>query len=298
MLTIFSTPKAFCGQFKIIQRNAIRSWQLLEPKCEVILVGDDPGTAEVAKEFGLHHIRNVAQNSAGTPLINSIFAEAQKAATNGILCYVNADIILMSEFVQSVQRAVSEESSFLLVGRRCDVDIPEPLDFANGWEEQLRRVLVANGKLHGHTGIDYFVFPKGLWGEIPPLVIGRGSWDNWLIYKAKSQGARVIDLTPVVRPVHQNHDYAHLAGGKASAFGGREAAQNLALAGGYSHLYTVADADYHLTNRGIRRRLTPYHFYRRLVTLSTSNRPALWLLMTIRSALRGIRREQDSYIFE
>ena len=298
MLTFFSAPKAFCNQFNVIQRNAIRSWQLLKPKCEVILMESDPGTAEVAKELGIRHVPEVERNSMGTPLVSAIFAEAQKAATYGTLCYVNADIILTSDFLRGVHDALSEKSRSLLVGQRYDVDIREPLDFTTTWEEELRRVLRENGRLHGHTGIDYFVFPKGFWAKIPPLIIGRGSWDNWLIYQARSQGAPVIDLTPVVRPAHQNHDYAHLAGGKVSAFGGREAAQNLALAGGYSHLYTIADANFQLTNKGVRRRLTPYYFYRRLVTLSTSHRSALVLLKAVRSTLRAIRREEDSYIFD
>src|SRR5260370_906360 len=48
MLTLYTIPKAFDEHIGIIQRNAIRSWTLLRPPCEVILFGDDAGTAEVA----------------------------------------------------------------------------------------------------------------------------------------------------------------------------------------------------------------------------------------------------------
>ena len=53
MLTIFSTPKPFLGHIEVIQRNAIESWKRLEANVEIILIGDDPGTAEVCRELGL-----------------------------------------------------------------------------------------------------------------------------------------------------------------------------------------------------------------------------------------------------
>jgi hypothetical protein len=295
MLTFFTIPRAFRGHLDMIQRNAIQSWQRLSPACEVILMGDDPGTMQAATELEVRHIPAIDRNAFGTPLVSSIFAEAQRTATYSILCYVNADIILMSDFLPGVRSVALRKSRFLLVGQRCDVDIREPLAFRPGWEHQLRRSLAERGRLHGPTGIDYFVFPRGLWAEIPPFAIGRAAWDNWLIYQAKSNAASVIDLTRMVTVAHQNHDYDHIAGGKAAAFIGVESGQNRALAGGYSHLYTLADADYQLTRNGIRRKLTLHYFYRRLVTLSETYRSARWVLKAFRSILGAMRGEKDSF---
>ena len=60
MLTIFATPKPFRGHIAVIQRNAIRSWTLLRPACEIILMGNDEGTAEIAAEFGVRHVPEIA----------------------------------------------------------------------------------------------------------------------------------------------------------------------------------------------------------------------------------------------
>jgi hypothetical protein len=57
MITLITCPKPFRGHSKIIQRNAIKSWTLLEPKPEILLMGDDEGTAEAAAEFGARHVR-------------------------------------------------------------------------------------------------------------------------------------------------------------------------------------------------------------------------------------------------
>jgi hypothetical protein len=72
MLTIFSIPKAFKGHIDIIQHNAIESWTKLKSRPEVILLGNDEGTADVAREFGLRHLWNVATSDHGTPLLSDL----------------------------------------------------------------------------------------------------------------------------------------------------------------------------------------------------------------------------------
>ena len=67
MLSIFAIPKPFQGEFNIIQRNAIKSWTLLLPKCEIILFGDEEGTKEIAKEFGTLYLPEVKKNEFSTP---------------------------------------------------------------------------------------------------------------------------------------------------------------------------------------------------------------------------------------
>ncbi|MEY2588608.1 MAG: hypothetical protein QOJ67_592, partial [Acidimicrobiaceae bacterium] len=80
MLTFLATPKAFEGLFNVIQRNAITSWTLLSPRPEIILFGDDPGTAALCEELGLRHVPDVALSDRGTPLLNDIFERGQRMA--------------------------------------------------------------------------------------------------------------------------------------------------------------------------------------------------------------------------
>lgn len=54
MLTPFTIAKPFCGHFAVIQRNAIRSWTLLHPACEISLFDDEDGSTEIAAEFGFN----------------------------------------------------------------------------------------------------------------------------------------------------------------------------------------------------------------------------------------------------
>lgn len=265
MLTLFSLPKPFYGHIDIIQRNAIRSWLRLMPACEIILFGNDDGVADIAKEFNLRHIPQIARNEHGTPLVSDIFEQAQHLARHDLLCYVNADIIFMHDFLTGIESVVSQfDKQFLMVGQRWNLDIKMPLVFSANWEVDLRQQVLCNGQLLGITAIDYFVFRKGLWDSIPPFGIGRTSWDNWLIYGARKRGASVIDATPIVMVVHQQHDYAHLKGGEHEAWHGQEARQNFKLAGGINCLFDLHDATHLLTPYGIRRAIGQVYMLRRL----------------------------------
>lgn len=268
MLTIFAIPKPFRGHIGVIQRNAIRSWLELRQSCEIILLGDDEGTAEVAKELKVRHVPRVERNDQGTPLVNSVFSEAQAIATYPRLCYVNADIILMSDFLPAVQTVCNEIGQALMVGRRWDVEIKDRLEFTNGWEKRLRNTILTQGKRQVPSAIDYLVFTRNFFGEIPPFAVGRPKWDNWMLYRARSKNIPIVDLTKRVEVVHQNHDYSHHPDGD-QMWESKEAKRNMELAGGQMNLYTILDAQYYLTKKGMRRRrIQFYRLYRFLLFLS------------------------------
>ncbi len=294
MLTICGLPKPFQGHFDIIQRNAIRSWTGLVPRCDIILLGSDEGTAGVAAELGIRHLPDIARNECGTPLLDSAFGEVERAAHQPMICYVNSDIILMSDFLSAVREVVARFPRFLLIGRRWDLDLNVPLVLEDGWEAKLRSLVETRGRLHRHAAIDYFVFPKGLWSHIPPFAVGRTIWDGWLVCQATRDGVPVVDLTERAMVVHQNHPYVSPQG-LLGVERGPEGQRNLALAGGYSHCYTIWDAKYKLTRRGIKKRRSFYFIYRRLVTAAErhpSMSPILRMVRAIVSALRGQRLDR------
>jgi len=263
MLTIFTTTKPFRGHIGVIQTNAIRSWVSLRPACEVILFGDDEGTAELASELGLSHVPGVERSEYGTPLVNSIFSIAQDIATYQLMCYVNADIILMSDFLPAISQI--KVPSFLLIGRRWDIDLEKPLDFSSpGWEAQLRQHLAEAGRRHGLSGLDYFVFRRGTYYDMPPFAIGRTAWDNWIPYKARKLKLPLIDATEAITVVHQNHDYSHNLSGETGVWKGSEANRNLELLGGRDHAFTLEHVTFLLSPKGLRPALTMRHLYFRM----------------------------------
>jgi hypothetical protein len=248
VLTIFAAPKPFEGLISGIQRNAILSWTRLVPACEVILLGEERGIAQFATEHRLRHLGEVERNEFGTPLVSSIFRQAEQAATWPTLAYVNADIILMPEFVAAI-RCISFPR-FLLVGRRWDVRLDQALDFDDPrWDARLRGDVQRRGKLNLPCAMDYFVYSRGLYQEVPPFAIGRFAWDNWLVYGARRQEAQVVDMTAAVTAVHQDHDHSQIAGFTARGRTSPEIRRNLKLCGAACN-YSVADADWRLRPTG------------------------------------------------
>jgi len=251
MITLFTTTKPFLGDIAVIQENAIRSWKRLKPECEIILFDNEKGSAEIAKELGIIHIPEVKRNEFGTPLINDMFEKAQKIAKNDILAYVNADIILTDDFLKNVSKIKIEK--FLAVGKRWDLDIKENINFDKpDWERILRERVVKEGVLHGPAAIDYFVFPKGLWKKIPSFALGRTLWDNWLLYDTWISGVPLIDVTKVVKIIHQNHKVHIPQGQRKNVWKGPEVKINQKLAGGLSHALTIRDASKVLTSNGLK----------------------------------------------
>lgn len=252
MLTIFAIPKCFSGHIDTIQRNAIASWTQLKPRPQIILFGDEKGTADVAQELGLHHIPDVACNDHGTPLVSSAFAIAQQLAGGGLLAYVNSDIILTSNFTQAIEQLSLPQ--FMLSGQRLNVDISKPWDFQEqDWEQKLLTWANQCGELEGPQAMDYFVFPYGVYQQLPPFAVGRAGWDNWMLYHALCSGIPVIDATSAISAIHQNHNYNHHPQGKQGAYQGQEAQKNKQLMGGEDYTYFRLDlANWLMTPQGLR----------------------------------------------
>lgn len=289
-LCIFAVPKPFDGMAAIHQRNAVESWRRLGGDVEVVLCGDDPGVAEAAQEFGARHVSAIDRTDLGTPLVSAAFAAATARSNAKLLCYVNADIILMSDFLHALKRLPLER--FLLCGRRWDLDVDRPLDFASRhWEEDLRSASQRDGKLHAPEAMDYFAFPRGLIQNMPGFAVGRAMWDNWLVFHARALGAPVVDSTPQAIVVHQNHDYGHMPGGVNGVWRGPEARANRILAQEMLYPFTIADATLVFEHGRLGRRTGLQSLIRSAestIALAVRQKPAL------RKFIRTILRAKDA----
>jgi hypothetical protein len=259
MITIFAVPKPFKGHIATIQSNAIGSWTRLRPQCEIILYGGEEGTDRIAEELGVCHVPEVARNEYGTPLLNDLFEKTERMASHDLLAYVNCDIILMSDFIRAVENVNEWKKSFLMVGECRDLQLNETLDFDHDdWDQRLHVLARGTGKSRGPRYVDYFVFPKGFYRDVPPFAIGRAGFDNWLIWSARASKNFVVDATRLVTAVHQNHDYSHVAGGQEWTYRGAEAKRNCELAGGKKHFFYICDATHRFRESGIKRNFGAY----------------------------------------
>jgi hypothetical protein len=179
-------------------------------------------------------------------------------------------MMYLPETLSTSLKVKEQAPEFVLLGQRYDLDLREAYEFSTGWPDRLRQDVRARGALHPHGGSDYFIFPRGLFTDIPDFAIGRAGWDNWMIHYAVSQPWPAIDATQNMLAVHQAHDYGHLDSERGHQRH-PETTANTELAGGMRKMYMLLDVQHELVDgriqtarpnllrwlRGIERRLQP-----------------------------------------
>jgi hypothetical protein len=215
-LTLCIAPKPFRGLVATIQENALESVTNICPPSRIVLVGDEEGAAEAARRFDVTHLPDVDRNELGTPLLGSILGQVEALALSDTICFINADVLLFDDFVRAVELVRARFGRFLMAGRgwRLRVDTRlrgrAALDHARASAYDAR-------DLRRTASAEYFVFSRGLFGDVPAFAIGRSGYDLWLLWRARAARVPVVDATSEIVAVHQNHDYSHVVGGLAAA---------------------------------------------------------------------------------
>ena len=208
-LTLFTTCKPFEGEAALLQTNAIRSWVRLG--ISVIIVGRESGAAEIAKELNITHIADVNTNARGVPLVNALFDTARAKATTPYVGYINADIILLEDFLKAFQSVINickPDTRLLLTARRQNIPVTRTLIDKNGSiNPKLHQLHKIYGTWDKEDAIDLFLISKKTLMSIPPFSIGRMQWDNWLLWKAYDEGAVVVDASLDMTLLHPIHGY-------------------------------------------------------------------------------------------
>lgn len=250
---IFATPKAFRDRFDRIQRNAVWSWSRLRPDVEVLLIGDDPGTAEVAAGLGVGHHPDVARSPKGVPLLDDLWRIGQEGCAAPVALFTNADLLFTDDLVTGLRSVLDQvHGPFLAVGQRWDTEREDRWwcrDVGAGWDAELRRHARAEGTLNAPTWIDWFAFRPGQYPDLPPFVVGRPGYDHWLVWHTLERRIPVVDATDAITAVHQHHDYSH-GGGHRDVWAGPDAARNRQLIGGRQRMCTIGNATHRLDAAG------------------------------------------------
>lgn len=168
--------------------------------------------------FFVPPLMSLKVNKFGVPVLGSIFDLAIKSCPDAItFTYVNGDVLGHSDFLQTIQ-AVSNnmaQKEFLIVGRRVDVNWTEAAASVTGRDFDFESYY-KKGKMFMHDALDYFVFSKNAmaWNDIPPFVVGRPSFDNWIVnHIYHKEGVALIDATNTISVIHQLDNYGQYSHG-------------------------------------------------------------------------------------
>lgn len=250
-VSFFCIPKPFIGHNEIIQRNSLQSLLRLVPSDHIFIFGNENGADKVSQEYGINHIPDIRKTDLGTPLLSDAFFQIQQKTKTDYVCYLNADIILVSDFLKLIE--CIDKKKFLTVGRRWNINIDQLIDFSDNSESVLVDEVKKQGNLYSEFAIDYFLFPNGMIEEFPDFAVGRPGWDNWLIYNIRSKKIPVIDATYETTVIHQNHDYSHVPKARVkNSYEGQEADDNRKLIGSDECLFSINDSTHYIENGKIK----------------------------------------------
>ena len=172
------------------------------PRPEIIVMGDDAGSCEIAEEHGLRHIGGIEKNENGDLNCSDILKKAQDEATYNDIVYMDCDVILMPNFPEVLHYTTVNYPKYTLISGRWEMSSPrKELSFTPGWEEQL----VTKMFRHIEYGTDFHAFPKGLYNKLPDFSIGAGAWYGWMIWYAAQRGAEVVRMDDCKAAIHMWH---------------------------------------------------------------------------------------------
>jgi hypothetical protein len=111
-----------------------------------------------------------------------------------LVCFLNTDLLILQPLwdvvIQANTTFGSTNELFISGGR---TNLKSHPDTFNGFDKLVKSALKkANLKIHSDA-IDFFAFSRGLLPEIPPFLIGRMAWDQWLLGKAVSKGWTTVN---------------------------------------------------------------------------------------------------------
>lgn len=300
-ILFLTCPKRFHEETGQMQVRAIRSWRALG--AEVALLGPETDVETAPVMEGV--FTRIVPGREGISKL-PLFSDLLKAITSNpspLLCYLNADILLpgnLAGLKASHDAFFYEEErlpeKFLITGSRWDLGagvFPED----PGSNEAVVGMLQKGGpqgdvELHDESAMDYFIFPKGMFDEIPPLIVGRGGYDNALLAYCMRRGIPVIDSSREWPVLHQFHGYQHKAGGRNEVYFGDEAMFNRRTHRILHSLPNSLDADFCLDQGRLIKTMWRCGFWRRL-ELITRFRLGLPLIPDL---LRVIQRCLKSHL--
>eukprot|EP00960_Hanusia_phi_P036714 752482-Hanusia_phi.AAC.4 len=202
---------------ELAQENVLRSFARLSGRgLKAVLFTDSPRWAVKASMYGIEVVDRFETNSAGTPLLNYMYNyiahrdkcnQMDRFVLDG---YTNGDILFTEDLLKTAEAvkarwgpdlSLGKLKGLLLIGKRLNVDLNNDL-LSSDTEV---RSLAAAGELFQNNAEDYFIYSRGWlnWNDVPSFVVGRRSYDNWLVdHAVHTEGVATIDCSNTVTAVH------------------------------------------------------------------------------------------------
>jgi hypothetical protein len=206
---------------------AISSWLSISPRSNVLLFVNRTSFKVLAEELERLHGPGrlmygapIKQDMADTPYIDDLFRQGIQRSPSTYVCFINADILISAHWFARVQQVfhLMVDRPILVIGQRVDFDLdPARLHNFSFTRSLLHKIdILVNSSRHvkhSPDGIDSFTFRTDYLpfepGLIPPFLMGRYWWDNWIVGYANTVCDTITFLStpPIYHINHKPHKF-------------------------------------------------------------------------------------------
>lgn len=190
-------------KIQTMQMNSLRSWIALEQEKEIYVFNRNDSVKEMCKNLKVTIVEEYESSShSDIPTWRTMRNFASKISNDDdVIVWVNSDVMFNNSLIKTIQGVVqSNNENFVLVGQKYDWS--NFYDLENNFDLSSLSPLAK----HGEYAIDYFIFKKQLFENVPEFFIARQKFDNFLLTKAIKEYF-AIDCTNTLLCVHHRHDY-------------------------------------------------------------------------------------------
>jgi hypothetical protein len=209
MNVVFVTvPRSFKHPYLNSQINMLNAIRNFNPESKVVLYSDDEGVYEFAESNYCIAPKRV-DKIGKLPLVNSALKYTADLFPDSCICFINSDILVMANLMPLISYVNNTKFKelFVLTAYRKEANISSFL--TDGDLDALRTD--SSLKKGRHHAMDIFILPASLIENLnmPAYRVGRIGWDSWIAGKTRKLGLALIDISAVVRIVHQDHPQNH-----------------------------------------------------------------------------------------
>ncbi|XP_033735980.1 uncharacterized protein LOC117324302 [Pecten maximus] len=204
ILTLFTSWKDE-KHVQEVHKKTLANWSRFLPKFNLVMFTNDSVVSAQAKDYGWTTYPIMHHAAGGAPVLKTMFQTVISNINSTFYGYANSDILFtdaLSDSLYLIAEKFKSPTSVFISGIRTNVmnvSLKEAASFPN-----IAAAATVRGKLFEIHSADYFLTTKWFpWADIPPLVIGRRAYDNYIISHARKIKATVIDATETIPAIHQ-----------------------------------------------------------------------------------------------
>tara|TARA_R110002096_G_scaffold196183_4_gene378885 strand:+ start:2233 stop:2988 length:756 start_codon:yes stop_codon:yes gene_type:complete len=202
MITFFTTTNKLSVPFL----NSLESWDRLSCVDNIFVFTD------ISEKTILPYSNKVSVfpsgEENGPPLVRDLFCASFENSDNDYFCYLNSDILLLSDFSDAFKVCKEKWSNFQMIGHRINWFDWRRFEQQETESDIKNEVINAGSKMHLDMGVDYFCFNREVYekqmDDFPDFKIARQRFDHYLAYAPRRVNAEVVDCTSMVYCIH--HD--------------------------------------------------------------------------------------------